>query len=165
MATLAGGYARRVADTVLIHTNTVLALKVACSAPARGPEDTATGETALVKLRAAKLKTFDVTCPCCGARLRVDPEVRAVVSHEPPPKPQQVSDLTQAARTLREKESRREEQFQKSFKAERDRSKLLDRKFEEALQKALRMLEILKQHWMQPNEAGEQLVPADRKPR
>ena len=44
MATLAGGYARRVADTVLIHTNTVLALKVACSAPARGPEDTATGE-------------------------------------------------------------------------------------------------------------------------
>ena len=44
MATLAGGYARQVTDTVLIHSNTVLALKVACSTPARGPGATATGE-------------------------------------------------------------------------------------------------------------------------
>ena len=83
-----------------------------------------------------KLRTFDVTCPCCGARLRVDPEVHAVVFHEPPLKPRQVSDLAQAARTLREKESRREEQFRKSFSAQRDRRKLLERKFEEALEKA-----------------------------
>ena len=30
---------------------------------------------------------------------------------------------------------------------------------------ASRMLEILKQQWTQPDEAGEQLVPTDRKPR
>lgn len=81
-------------------------------------------------------KTFDVTCPCCRAHLRVDPEVRAVVSHEPAPKPRQVSDLAEAARSLQKKESRREEQFRKSVEAERERGKLLERKFEEALEKA-----------------------------
>ncbi len=59
-----------------------------------------------------------------------------MVSHEPPPKPRQVSDLAQAARNLRQKESRREEQFRKSVEAERDRGKLLERRFEEALEKA-----------------------------
>ena len=42
----------------------------------------------------------------------------------------------QAARNLRQKESRREEQFRKSVEAERDRGKLLERRFEEALEKA-----------------------------
>lgn len=37
MATLAGGYARQVQDTVTIHTNTVLALKAVCSANAAKP--------------------------------------------------------------------------------------------------------------------------------
>ncbi len=37
---------------------------------------------------------------------------------------------------MRQKESRREEQFRKSVEAERDRGNLLDRKFEEALEKA-----------------------------
>ncbi len=37
MATLAGGYARDVRDTVTIHTNTVLALRAVCSATAAKP--------------------------------------------------------------------------------------------------------------------------------
>jgi len=28
---------------------------------------------------------FEVLCPCCQAKLRVDPEMRAVLSHELPP--------------------------------------------------------------------------------
>ena len=59
-----------------------------------------------------------------------------MVSHEPPQKARQVSDLAQAAHNLRQKESRREEQFRKSVEAERDRGKLLERRFEEALEKA-----------------------------
>ncbi len=59
-----------------------------------------------------------------------------MVSHEPPQKPRQVSDLAQAAHNLRQEESRREEQFRKSVEAERDRGKLLERRFEEALEKA-----------------------------
>lgn len=81
-------------------------------------------------------KTFEITCPCCRARLRVDTELGAIVSHDSPPKHLPVSDLAEAARSLREKESQREELFQKSVEAERERSRLLQRKFEEALEKA-----------------------------
>jgi len=81
-------------------------------------------------------RTFDIVCPCCHARLRVDAELRAVISHESPPKQPQISDLAQAAQALRDKESHREEQFQKSVQAERKRAKLLERKFEEAFEKA-----------------------------
>ncbi len=80
--------------------------------------------------------TFEVTCPCCQARLRVDAEVRGVVSHEPPPKQAKVKDLAEATRALHEKESKRGEQFEKSFETERERGKLLQRKFDEAFEKA-----------------------------
>lgn len=82
-----------------------------------------------------KRELLELICPCCHARLRVDAELSEVVSHDPPPKQQKVSDLAEAARALRDKESRREEQFQKSVQAERDRGKLLRRKFEEAFEK------------------------------
>ncbi len=80
-------------------------------------------------------RTFEITCPCCRARLHVDAELGAVVSHEAH-KQTQVSDLSEAARALREKEGRRDEQFRKSVEAQRERSKLLERKFEEAFEKA-----------------------------
>lgn len=83
-----------------------------------------------------KPKTFEVTCPCCRARLRVDAELHAVVSHEAAHKHAHVTDLSEAARALKEKESRRDEQFQKSVEAQREHSKLLERKFEEAFEKA-----------------------------
>lgn len=83
-----------------------------------------------------KPRTFDVVCPCCHARLRVDADLRAVISHENPPKHPKISDLAEAARALRDKESHRDEQFQKSVQAERKRVKLLERKFDEAFQKA-----------------------------
>lgn len=83
-----------------------------------------------------KQRTFEIECPCCHARLRVDANLHGVISHELPPRHLAVSDLAEAARALREKESHRDEQFQKSVQAERDRTKLLERKFEEAFKKA-----------------------------
>jgi hypothetical protein len=83
----------------------------------------------------SKKKTFELSCPCCHARLVVDAELGAILSHEPA-RQQVVTDLGEAARALREKESHREEQFQRSVRAERERAKLLERKFEEAFKKA-----------------------------
>lgn len=83
-----------------------------------------------------KHEFFEIRCPCCKATLRVDPELRAVISHEAARSPAAVTDLADAARALREKESRRDEQFQKSVAAQRERGKLLERKFEEAFEKA-----------------------------
>src|SRR5207249_246930 len=40
--------------------------------------------------------TFIVECPCCQAKLTVDPEVRAVIAHEEPPRKRTVADLDTA---------------------------------------------------------------------
>jgi hypothetical protein len=81
-----------------------------------------------------KKKTFEILCPCCQAKLTVDGELGAVLSHEVQ-KQQKVTDLGEAARELRERESHRDEQFERSVRAERDRSKLLEAKFDEAFRK------------------------------
>ncbi len=82
-----------------------------------------------------KQKPFEIECPCCRAKLRVDPELRKVLSHEVP-RQTKVTDLADAARALREKENQRDEQFQKSVEAQRERSKLLEKKFADAFEKA-----------------------------
>ena len=81
-------------------------------------------------------RPFEITCPCCSARLVVDAQARGVVSHQPAPKPPKVGDLADAARALKEKESRRGEQFEKTFEDERRRAQLLERRFEAAFEKA-----------------------------
>ncbi|MBI4390665.1 MAG: hypothetical protein HY575_02170 [candidate division NC10 bacterium] len=80
--------------------------------------------------------TFEVACPCCGARLMIDPEVRAVLSHEAPPKAQSVTDLKKAVEALKGEAGRRQTHFTQSMQAEKDKGKVLDRKFQEALRKA-----------------------------
>lgn len=82
-----------------------------------------------------KKKSFEISCPCCHALLVIDGELGAVISHEAH-KQQQITDLGEAARELRERESHRDEQFEQSVRAERERGKLLERKFEEAFRKA-----------------------------
>lgn len=38
-------------------------------------------------------RTIEVVCPCCRAKLTVDPELGAVLHHDPPPKEATVTDL------------------------------------------------------------------------
>ena len=80
--------------------------------------------------------TFGVACPCCGALLTIDPEVRAILSHEAPPKAQTVTDLKKAVEALKGEAGRRQAQFAQSMQAEKEKGKVLDRKFQEALKKA-----------------------------
>ncbi|MFQ5662378.1 MAG: hypothetical protein ACE5HL_00910 [Terriglobia bacterium] len=76
---------------------------------------------------------FEVGCPHCGAKLRVDRELGAVIDHEPPPKSDY--DFDQQLKELSEAERKREEVFRQQMAAEKDRAKLLERKFEESLKK------------------------------
>ena len=84
-----------------------------------------------------KPETFEATCPCCGARLTLDPGLGEVVAHEPPPKKRVhlETDLGEAARKLKEEESRRDEVFRKSMEAEKKRGQVLEKKFEESFKK------------------------------
>ena len=81
---------------------------------------------------------FIVECPCCQAKLTVDPEVRAVIAHEEPPRKRSVADLDTAFGALGAKAAEREERFRQQMAAEAggQKGKVLDRKFQEGLKKA-----------------------------
>ncbi|HKS96846.1 MAG TPA: hypothetical protein VJV74_12050 [Terriglobia bacterium] len=78
---------------------------------------------------------FEIVCPCCGARLKVDAELSRIIAHEAPPKRSQAPALEQAGDLLQKEAARREAHFRQSAEDERVRSRLLERKFEEALSK------------------------------
>ena len=80
--------------------------------------------------------SFTVECPCCKAKLTLDPELRAIISHEPPPPTRSVDDLGAAFDKLRTRSAEREERFKEQLRAEGEKGKLLDRKFQEGLKKA-----------------------------
>ena len=81
-------------------------------------------------------ETIEVICPCCQARLTVDPELGAVLHHEPPPKAVSVTDLKAAVEELKGEASKREARFKESMEAEKEKGKVLERKFKELLKKA-----------------------------
>ena len=81
-------------------------------------------------------RSFVVACPCCHAKLTIDAEVKAVVAHEEPPRPRATADLGAAFDQLRSKSAEREERFKQQMRAEADKGKVLDRKFQESLKKA-----------------------------
>jgi hypothetical protein len=78
----------------------------------------------------------EVTCPCCQAKLTIDPQLAVVLSHEVPPRAAPDVDISDAARILQEQAQRREDKFRESWEAEKKKEDVLTRKFEEALKKA-----------------------------
>jgi uncharacterized Zn finger protein (UPF0148 family) len=84
----------------------------------------------------AKKSNFDVTCPCCGAVLKVDSDSEAVISHVAPLKPKMFNDLDEAARAMKEQDTRRDSIFRQSVEAQKHASDLLEKKFQEAIRKA-----------------------------
>jgi ribulose kinase len=79
---------------------------------------------------------FDVTCPCCNAVLKVDMHERAVIAHTAAVKPKMFNDIEEAARAMKEQDSRKESIFRQSVEAQKNASGLLEKKFQEALKKA-----------------------------
>jgi hypothetical protein len=80
--------------------------------------------------------TFEVECPCCGAMLKVDAGVKAVLEHKEKPRPRTLEDITVGVERLKGAEQAREDAFQKSVAALKSSKGVLDRKFEELLKKA-----------------------------
>ncbi len=85
---------------------------------------------------AGKDSLFEITCPCCNAVLKVDPETQAVISHTAAVKPKMFNDIEEAARAMKEQDSRRDSIFRQSVEAQKHASDLLDKKFQEAIKKA-----------------------------
>jgi 2-keto-4-pentenoate hydratase len=81
------------------------------------------------------MEPFEVICPCCQAKLRIDPEMRAVLSHELPPEERTVKDLTDAVKELKAEAEQRQARFEESLKQQKQQKDLLDRKFQDALKR------------------------------
>jgi len=79
---------------------------------------------------------FEVTCPCCQALLKVDPEAEAVIAHTAAVAPKTFADFEDAARAMREQNSRKESVFRQAVEAQKNSADLLDKKFKEAVRRA-----------------------------
>ena len=80
--------------------------------------------------------TIQVTCPCCDATLTIDPVLAAVLDHKMPVRPQMAVELKDAARMVKEEAGRRDEKFKQLAEAEKNKSKVLEAKFQELFKKA-----------------------------
>jgi len=79
---------------------------------------------------------FELSCPDCGAILKIDPVTRAIISHTSAPRKKTFEDFNEAARALREADARRESMFAQSVDAQKNKDDLLAKKFAEAMKKA-----------------------------
>jgi len=84
----------------------------------------------------ADKSAFDITCPCCNAVLKVDPQNRAVIAHTAAVKPKTFNDIEEAARAMKEQDNRRDSIFRQSVENQRNASDLLEKKFQEAVKRA-----------------------------
>jgi hypothetical protein len=84
----------------------------------------------------AQLKSeMTVECPCCGATLVVDLNLKRVVAHQERERSDKPS-LDAAQSILAAEAARREALFQQSVESERTRGDALSKRFEEALKQA-----------------------------
>ncbi len=83
-----------------------------------------------------KKNDIAVECPCCGAHLTIDAKLGKIISFDAPPPKRSTLDLGQAAALLKEQAARREAIFKQSTEDVKIQSQVLERKFEEALEKS-----------------------------
>jgi hypothetical protein len=82
-------------------------------------------------------KRLHVRCPDCATELVVDAETGEVMSHRAPKRPPAGGkDFDSLMRGLDESKARAEAVFEQEKAAMKDRQRLLDEKFEEALRRA-----------------------------
>ena len=89
----------------------------------------------MIRKMAKNSSNFDITCPCCSALLKVDTETRAVIAHTAAVKPRMFADMEDAARAMKEQDTRRESIFRQSVEAQKHASELLEKKFQEAVRR------------------------------
>jgi hypothetical protein len=77
-----------------------------------------------------------VSCPCCEAKLHIDPETGAVIRFEEHIKPPTITDIEEAVQKLKGEAGRRDQVFQKSVQDHQSHQQVLNKKFDEMLRLA-----------------------------
>lgn len=79
-------------------------------------------------------KSWTVICPCCEAAIVVDAQTGSVISHEEKAKP--LASFEEMAKEMERQKKLREQVFAQELGSQKDRERLLEEKFREALKKA-----------------------------
>ena len=80
--------------------------------------------------------TIQVICPCCDAILTIDSSLSTVLTHKLPERPQIIAQLKDAVKFVKEEATKRDEKYQQIAEAEKNKSKVLEAKFQELFKKA-----------------------------
>ena|SRR5215831_2744136 len=80
--------------------------------------------------------TIRVMCPCCDAELTIDFALGVVLNHKLPVKPHMAVELKDAVKRVNEEASRLDQKYQQIAEAEKNKSKVLEAKFQELFKKA-----------------------------
>lgn len=80
------------------------------------------------------MEKFTIICPCCEASLTVDSHTGAILAHEEKKKP--LASFDDLKGDLAKQKEQREQIFAQEMSSMKDRERLLEEKFKEALKKA-----------------------------
>lgn len=80
------------------------------------------------------MKKFSIICPCCEATLTVDAQTGAILAHEE--KTKKLSSFEDLKSNLDRQKELRENLFAQETQAQKDRQRILEEKFQEALKRA-----------------------------
>ena len=77
---------------------------------------------------------FTLICPCCEATLNIDAATGALISHEEKAKP--IASFEEMAKGMEKQKQLREQIFAQELGSQKDRERLLEEKFREAMKRA-----------------------------
>jgi hypothetical protein len=77
---------------------------------------------------------FTIICPCCEAMLTVDSHTGALISHEEKSKP--LASFDEMVKGLDKQKQVREQIFSQELSSMKDRDRILEEKFQDALKRA-----------------------------
>jgi hypothetical protein len=86
------------------------------------------------ELAMADQSRFTIICPCCEAALTIDAQTGAMISHEEKAKP--VASFDEMVKGLDKQKQMREQIFTQELSSMKDRDRILQEKFQEAMKRA-----------------------------
>jgi ribosome-associated translation inhibitor RaiA len=86
------------------------------------------------ELAMADTTRFTIICPCCEATLTVDSHTGALISHEEKSKP--LASFDEMVKGLDKQKQVREQIFAQELSSMKDRDRILEEKFQEAMKRA-----------------------------
>jgi len=86
------------------------------------------------ELAMADTTRFTLICPCCETTLTIDAQTGAILSNEEKAKP--MASFDEMLKGLDKQKQMREQIFQQELGSQKDRERLLEEKFQEAMKRA-----------------------------